>query len=125
MQNKHHPLNPGYFYHIYPDLLVKKNLRNRDYCQYVPQKRNGTISGNNRGDNRENLFYKPDNYICFFKKYDQYLNAYPETYTFCLLPNHFHLLVRVKEVGTDAIAPGEGILTKDRKEKNDTKNISY
>jgi REP-associated tyrosine transposase len=69
MQNKHHPLNPGYFYHIF-----------------------------NRGNNRENLFYKPDNYIYFLKKYDQYLNDYLETYAFCLLPNHFHLLVRVKEL---------------------------
>lgn len=82
MQNKHQPLNPGYFYHIY-----------------------------SRGNNREKLFYKSDNYIYFLKKYDQYLNDYLETYAFCLLPNHFHLLVRVKKVETDAIPPRDGILT--------------
>ncbi len=81
MKKKHQSLNPGYFYHIY-----------------------------NRGNNRENLFYKPGNYIYFLKKYAQYLNDYLETYAFCLLPNHFHLLVRVKEFGKDAIASIDGIL---------------
>jgi len=80
MKNKHQPLNAGYFYHIY-----------------------------NRGNNRENLFYKTENYIYFLKKYDYYLNEYLETYAYCLLPNHFHLLVRVKEAGSDAIASSDGI----------------
>ncbi len=69
MGDKHQSLYPGNFYHIY-----------------------------NRGNNRENLFYGRDNYIYFLKKYDQYLYAYLETYAYCLLPNHFHLLVRVKEL---------------------------
>ncbi|RZK44455.1 MAG: TonB-dependent receptor, partial [Pedobacter sp.] len=36
------------------------------------------------------------NYRYFLQKYDYYLSPYLETYTFCLLPNHFHLLVRIK-----------------------------
>ncbi|HHJ53694.1 MAG TPA: hypothetical protein ENJ89_10900 [Caldithrix abyssi] len=60
------------------------------------------ISGNfyhiyNRGNNRENIFYQHRNYIYFLKKYDAYLNDYLDTYAFCLLPNHFHFLVRVKD----------------------------
>ncbi len=51
----------------------------------------------NRGNNRENIFYKEGNYNYFLKKYDLYLSDYLETYAYCLLPNHFHLLVRVKE----------------------------
>ncbi|GAB2576749.1 transposase [Spirosoma areae] len=50
----------------------------------------------NRGNNGDNLFYQHRNYQYFLQKYDFYLSAYLETYTFCLLPNHFHLLVRVK-----------------------------
>lgn len=50
----------------------------------------------NRGNNRENIFYKKDNYNYFLRKYDYYLSDYLETFAYCLLPNHFHLLVRVK-----------------------------
>ncbi len=51
----------------------------------------------NRGNNRENLFYNHGNYEYFLRKYDEYFSEYLETYAFCLLPNHFHLLVSVKE----------------------------
>ena len=50
----------------------------------------------NRGNNGDNIFYQQRNYDYFLKKYDQYLSDYVETYAYCLLPNHFHLLIRVK-----------------------------
>ena len=50
----------------------------------------------NRGNNRENIFYSSENYRYFLKKYDHYLSDYLNTYCFCLLPNHFHFLVRIK-----------------------------
>ncbi|WP_157815883.1 hypothetical protein [Spirosoma pollinicola] len=50
----------------------------------------------NRGNNGDNLFFQHRNYRYFLQKYDYYLSPYLETYTFCLLPNHFHLLVRIK-----------------------------
>jgi len=49
----------------------------------------------NRGNNFENIFFKPENYIYFLKKYKEYLFDHVETYAYCLLPNHFHLLVKV------------------------------
>lgn len=51
----------------------------------------------NHGNSRDNLFYNKGNYEYFLRKYDEYLSDYVETYAYCLLPNHFHLLVRVKE----------------------------
>ena len=51
----------------------------------------------NRGNNRENIFFEEKNYYYFLEKYDKYLSNHLETYAYCLLPNHFHLLVRVKE----------------------------
>ncbi len=51
----------------------------------------------NRGNNRENIFHKPENYFYFLRKYDTYLSPFLETYAYCLLPNHFHLLVRVRK----------------------------
>lgn len=52
----------------------------------------------NRGNNRENLFYTPANYEYFLRMYAEYLDPVVETYSFCLLPNHFHLLVRTKSI---------------------------
>ena len=50
----------------------------------------------NRGNNGENLFYKHDNYSYFLQQYYFHLSPYLETFAYCLLPNHFHLLVRIK-----------------------------
>lgn len=51
----------------------------------------------NHGNNRDNLFYNTGNYEYFLRKYEEYLSGYVETFAYCLLPNHFHLLVRVKD----------------------------
>jgi len=51
----------------------------------------------NRGINGENLFYEKANYIYFLKQYEKYINPIAETYAWCLMPNHFHFLVRIKE----------------------------
>lgn len=50
----------------------------------------------NRGNNRENVFYRSENTAYFLKKYNHYLQPLLDTYAYSLLPNHFHLLVRVK-----------------------------
>lgn len=52
----------------------------------------------NRGNNRENLFYSSRNYEYFIRLYAEYLDPVAETYAFCLLPNHFHLLIRTKSI---------------------------
>lgn len=56
----------------------------------------------NRGNNRENLFYSSHNYEYFIRSYAEYLDPVVETYAFCLLPNHFHLLIRTKSL---AVSP--------------------
>lgn len=63
----------------------------------------------NRGNNRENLFYSLRNYTYFLRKFDEHLSEFLDTYAYCLLPNHFHFLVRVKEWRTDSIAQSDGI----------------
>lgn len=50
----------------------------------------------NRGNNRENLFYTSANYEYFLRMYAELLDPVLETYAFCLLPNHFHLLVQTR-----------------------------
>ncbi|WP_375562021.1 transposase [Bernardetia sp. OM2101] len=45
----------------------------------------------------ENLFRNDDNFRYFLKRYNHYMSQVWETYCYCLMPNHFHFLVRIKE----------------------------
>jgi putative transposase len=62
------PLEAGRFYHIY-----------------------------NRGIDKTNIFRNKDNYDYFLQLYARHCLCVVETYAYCLLANHFHLLVRVKD----------------------------
>jgi putative transposase len=52
----------------------------------------------NRGVNRCNLFYTHENYSYFLRQYEKYIDPIADTFAWVLLKNHFHLLVRIKEV---------------------------
>lgn len=52
----------------------------------------------NRTNNQEALFRSRENYIYFLKKYRHYLDGYFDTIAYCLMPTHFHFLVKVKKV---------------------------
>jgi len=62
----------------------------------------------NRANGNELLFKTEDNYRYFLQKYDSYISLIAETYCYCLMPNHFHFLVRIK---------GENDLTENFKDK--------
>jgi len=64
----HSPLEPSNFYHFY-----------------------------NRGNNRENIFKNADNYNYFIFLMEKYLVPIVDFYSYCLLPNHFHLVFKVKD----------------------------
>ena len=51
----------------------------------------------NRGNNGETLFCEDRNYPYFLKLYAKYTEPVSETYAYCLMSNHFHLLVRIKD----------------------------
>ena len=61
------PLQPEQYYHIY-----------------------------NRGINGQVLFREERNYRYFLRLYVKYIEPIADTFAYCLLPNHFHLLVRIK-----------------------------
>ncbi|NVK48201.1 MAG: transposase [Cyclobacteriaceae bacterium] len=46
----------------------------------------------------ENLFKTNENYRFFLSKYTSYINPVAKTYAYCLMPNHFHLMVQIKEI---------------------------
>lgn len=51
----------------------------------------------NHANGQENLFVNEGNYKHFLKKYDEYLSPVFDTFAYCLLPNHYHFLIRVKD----------------------------
>jgi len=54
----------------------------------------------NRGINGESLFREERNYHFFLGKYATYIEPVAETYAYCLLKNHFHLLIRIRSQET-------------------------
>lgn len=50
----------------------------------------------NHANGNENLFREQKNYEYFLEKYKQHINPIAETIAWCLMPNHFHLLVKIK-----------------------------
>ena len=51
----------------------------------------------NRAVGSERLFYSPENYMFFLRKSRQYLSESFDFLCYCLMPNHFHFLVRAKD----------------------------
>jgi putative transposase len=52
----------------------------------------------NRGINGTRLFNENENYLYFLRLYEKYIELVAETFAWCLMGNHFHLLVRIKEI---------------------------
>jgi putative transposase len=50
----------------------------------------------NHATGPDNLFRSADNYYFFLRKHHQYLSESWELLCWCLMPNHFHLLIRLK-----------------------------
>ena len=51
----------------------------------------------NRGNNGIDVFLDSDSYYHFLRLYAKYVEPIAETFAWCLLKNHFHLLVRIKD----------------------------
>ena len=52
----------------------------------------------NQGNNRQPVFFKRENYLFFMYKIRQHIMPYADVLAWCLMPNHFHLMVEVKDV---------------------------
>ncbi len=91
------PLQPESFYHVY-----------------------------NRGINGENIFKQDRNYAYFLQKYVQYVEPIAETYAYCLLKNHFHLLIRTRsESDIRDVYKNELLKSKNTRVEKDEKHISW
>ena len=57
-----------------------------------------------RGNNRQDIFIEERNYAYFLRLYAKHIEPVAETYAYCLLRNHFHLLIRTKTLAEQAEA---------------------
>ena len=52
----------------------------------------------NRSINKELLFTSRENYLFFLKKIHENIKPYADIYAWCLMPNHFHLMIEVNNI---------------------------
>src|SRR4051794_14105085 len=81
MHNYHQPLISGEVYHLF-----------------------------SRAVGNEKLFLSSENYNYFLLKYTHHLELIADLFTYSLLPNHFHLLIRIKT--TDQIIKAYEVVKK-------------
>ena len=51
----------------------------------------------NRANGKEKLFIVDDNYNYFLRQFEKYISPIADLYAYCLIPNHFHFVVKVKK----------------------------
>ena len=54
----------------------------------------------NRGNNQQTIFFERENYVYFLEKVRDYLKPHSEIISWCLMPNHFHLMVYISSENT-------------------------
>lgn len=50
----------------------------------------------NRGNNKQTTFFEEQDYNRFLVYAEKYLTRFSDIYSYCVLPNHFHFLIRIK-----------------------------
>lgn len=58
----------------------------------------------NRGNNRQAIFFEGANYLYFLQGVRKYLLNSASIVAYCLMPTHYHMLVRVRATGRDSEA---------------------
>ena len=51
----------------------------------------------NQGNNKRKIFFLQRNYLFFIKKIRTYILPYADILAWCLMPNHFHIMIYVKQ----------------------------
>lgn len=51
----------------------------------------------NRGNNKQRIFYEAENYPFFISRLKAYISPHCDLLAYCLMPNHFHLLIRANK----------------------------
>ncbi len=64
----------------------------------------------NQGNNKQKIFFTRENYHYFTRKLKTYITPYADILAWCLMPNHFHVMVKVNHTAapTGGFALTEG-----------------
>lgn len=63
----------------------------------------------NQGNNRQRIFFSRENYLFFLEKIKRHVLPYADVMAWCLMPNHFHLMVHVNAVSASVgVTPSSG-----------------
>jgi REP element-mobilizing transposase RayT len=83
----------------YGDSLNRRNLSGlyQAMDKPIPLVPGETYHVYNRGNGGENLCREPRNYDYFLALYVRHVAPVADTFAYCLLGNHFHLVVRIKQ----------------------------
>jgi putative transposase len=58
---------------------------------------NGMYHVYNQGNNRQIIFFNRENYFYFLRKIRIHILPFADVLAYCLMPNHFHLMIYVNE----------------------------
>jgi putative transposase len=59
----------------------------------------------NRGNQHQLIFFIEANYLLFLRKIREHLLPHSDILSWCLMPNHFHLMICAKEKGCQTGQP--------------------
>ena len=82
--------------------LDETTMKKIDY--YIPLYKDKLYHIYNRGNGKEQIFFKEENYYYFLRQYEKYLSDSIDTFAYCLLSNHFHLLGRIKNNNPEIVS---------------------
>jgi len=60
----------------------------------------------NQGNNRQVIFFKPENYLFFLRKFRDHIQPFGNILAWCLMPNHFHLMMEVEMIELPSLTHG-------------------
>lgn len=61
----------------------------------------------NRGNNRQAIFFESDNYLYFLKGLKKYVIPFASVIAYCLMPTHYHILVRIRALAQQSLDTSE------------------
>ena len=78
----------------------------------------------NQGNNRQKIFFSRENYLFFLNKIKNHILPHADIVAWCLMPNHFHLMVYVHDLEIEVNSSSEGVTPSDALTKTKTLNSS-
>jgi putative transposase len=84
--------------------MLQPFIQTKEKRNFIPNTGNMQFEPNNiyhiynRGNNSQRIFFTRDNYLFFLKKLQTYITPFADILAWCLMPNHFHLMVYVNRI---------------------------